>query len=586
MKNLLPILLIAVFITACRKDSTEVILLDETTELPVVEIFASALGKVTDESGNPLKNIRIEAGELTTFSNEQGFFAFDQIIADQNNTVIRFVAEGFFPAAHKWFPGPNSDNYIQKQLIRSDAQYSGSSSLAHTIQVESGGQLEVPSGQFLTSDNTAFEGDFQIAARYFQADDPGFPLQLPSDLTGRDSFNQLKQLSSYAWLALDLRTASGHPLGFGNETGLSFSLSIAPSHLEAAPDELSLWKYDHQEEVWRESGKAYRNGPNYLGQIREAGHWLLAEASPLLLYPCQLISPDDRGIEHSLIRIRTEQGGYGSHGITDASGQIILPVPKNEKVTLEWSCVGCTDPIVIHEFTPTDNQTVPAVLKVEADGLVSVNGRLVQCENTPVEGGILQFQQQAFSPFLRTASDGLLRTATIIRQKEVIAFQGQDLACTAMSESIEVPFQQTVRTGMLSVCEDLPDEYILLELNQAPYLYVEPVGYLEQGVIKIRAEGEFQALPYLFYLRIDGTAPGIIEDTDIKFQFEDFTLPNVYQVDCSASCGFMNMTIEEAGAVGERISGYFEGTIDMYDEDVKPVPSVSVRGEFQVIRTE
>jgi hypothetical protein len=292
MKNLLPILLGVLLLAACRKDSTEVILLDETTEPPIVEIFASALGKVMDESGNPLKNIRIEAGELTTFSNEEGFFAFDQIIADQNNTVLRFVSEGFLPTTYKWYPSPNSSNYIQKQLISADAQYMGSSSVAHEIEMESDSRIEIPANPFLSSDNTAYEGDFQVVARFFQAEDPNFPLQLPSDLTGRDSFNQLKQLSAYSWLAFDLKTESGHPLSIGNNAGLSFSLSISSSQLGSAPEELSLWKYDQLEEVWRESGKAYKNGSSYLGQVRESGHWLLAEASPLLLFPCQLVSPD------------------------------------------------------------------------------------------------------------------------------------------------------------------------------------------------------------------------------------------------------------------------------------------------------
>lgn len=468
-KIILPLALLSLSLiwTACFKDNF--------TGSNTVATVTFA-GRILDESGQPISDAQVRAGGELAMTDKNGVFRLSPVSLPADNAILQVSKIGYFDFSRAYVVEHFAVKPVTIQLLQKVQVGAFSASTGGTVQVPGGAQLVFPAGA------VSHSGVVLVYARYLDPTAADLPFQMPGDLRGIRVGGEEQVLATFGMLGVELvAQSSGQVLQLAAGQEAEITIPIAASQASAAPSDIPLWHYDNDLARWMEEGKAQKVGNQYVGKVKHFSFWNCDYPYPLVeLKGRVLIGSTQQPLTGAvvLLRMLSTQSACGAQ--TDGNGQFGGKVPKDEKFNLEVLYFGQCGPMVLftQEIGPfSDDATLPdIVLSLPQLSIITISGRLTDCNNQPVDKGYVKVgwntgHRQIGFPDANGNFDFTFPNCTASNTAEVNAYDlNSELESSAQTFSFP---PNSLNLGDISVCQSL-SEFIKYTFDGQSFTILDP----------------------------------------------------------------------------------------------------------------
>lgn len=452
--------LLSMLFFSCREDVDQFIPLNESSPR-LVE--ASLLGRVWTAGGATVEGAEIFLNGQPALSDGEGFFYLPDVQAPEYGAVAEVRKDGFFPGVHRLYWTGQAQIQANFYLLPQ--------TLAGSLAADTGGEVVLGnSGMRIIVPAQALEylngdpalGMARIYAYWLDPSSPGFSDRLPGGSRGEEETGESRRLRSYGMLAIDMTDENGAPLRLAAGKMMELHFPVPASLLSAAPENLTLWALDAERGIWQESSIAYLANSNYIAQAAGGQFWNVASHSPLVQVRSWVKGADGSPARDVLVRAFAPDGQFLASGRTQSQGLAALDLPSGMEISLRYYdlCGAERHSQLIPALT--GNVSLTPVAWPGSDA-VSLYGRLLDCDENPVEKGYAQIlsggrevlvllENGVFSAVLPVCAGN---SGTVIVHDLVRQYQTPPLAFSASG---------VTNFGDLTLCNDSP-EYLSFNLD-------------------------------------------------------------------------------------------------------------------------
>ena len=297
--------------------------------------FAAVSGVARDQYDKPLAGVTVTSGTQTATTDLLGFYKFDQVNVSNSHALVKFSKDGYVSVVR-------SVAYESGKPVRLDASLKPgktstvSTNSSSTISVtdnsywsNSPATIELEGG--FTDNGEPYSGSVTATAAYLNPDSYEFAEQMPGDLSAvRDEANGNApvQLVSYGMVSVDFKGDNGQKLELasGKKAKITFPIPEKFSS-ETTPEEIPLWWFDEATGLWKEEGKATKNGNVYEGYVEHFSWWNLD--TPEMTAHLKVTVQDQNG--NKLNNVPIDIDGQRTF-FTDANGVMKCDIPSQTKL--------------------------------------------------------------------------------------------------------------------------------------------------------------------------------------------------------------------------------------------------------------
>lgn len=293
---------------------------------------AEVRGMVRDSDGNPLSDVTVSTGSLTTMTNNAGMFSFEQVGSVNNRSVIQFSKSGYFSVSRS---SVRTDEVMIDVMLHrkgnSDisTQESFDASAGKTISVGDM-QVKISGSSIVQADGTVYSGNVNADMLYLDPNNEGFRELMPGgDLAGIRTDNSQSQLISYGMTEVSLTDNAGNPLQLDENASSELTFPIPEGMRSNPPSTIPLWYFDDEMGIWVEEGLAELRGSVYVGEIRHFSWHNLDYPEDRVTIKGKVTDCENRPLKG--IKVVVDQVS----DITDSNGNYSVFVPANTPVTVK-----------------------------------------------------------------------------------------------------------------------------------------------------------------------------------------------------------------------------------------------------------
>ena len=567
-KNLFLFILLSgilFFYNSCKKNSN-----DEQTVPPVVpdlstQVITTVSGFITDENGAAVESASIKAGTVIVLTDQYGYFRISNAAFAKSAGYIKVNKAGYFDGYRTFIPVGGKESFVRLQLIPKVSNGIVDAATGGTVTTSNGASVNLPGNAVVVaSSNTVYTGTISIAIHWLDPTDQAVTQQtMPGDLRGIDESGYLQSLVTYGMMAVELTGSSGELLQIANGKKASLDFPI-PSSLQAtAPFNIPLWYFDESKGLWKEEGKAVKNGNKYTGEVSHFSYWNCDFPLPLVNFSAQLVDTGSKPISNIAVSITISGIPNSTHtSYTDANGFVIGMVPANSnlEVAIKTPCNTEANTQTIH----TSNQDVNlGSIKIDLSQYgASFKGTVNNCNGLPVTDGYVIITDQGINNMVELVN-GVFNASGMIcapgNQGKVIAV---DRSTSMLSTVQQVILNSGINDfGTIAACGAVT-EVITYVLDGIPYVYTAPqhsfIGSHTAPntntwvVIESRNLLNGGATDFKTYWYGNSTGTFLIASDVIHLGTEAYYLMNLNSV---------SVNVTAFGSIGEPIAGNFSGCI-------------------------
>ncbi len=585
MKKLIFLLLaLTLTVFSCRKDFEETTITEEHYNPPVIKVNGSLLGRVIDENANPVSGATVHLGSNTVTTGEFGFFRFDDKVLNAAGTFVSVEMPGYFQGSDRFFPQANKLNYTTIQLLPKTVVGTVSGADGGEVSLSSGAIVRLPAGGVVDANGQTYTGDVQVSAQWLNPKADRLGDFMPGNLQGISESGEEMSMATYGMLAVELTSTNGEPLNMGNDQKATLEFPIVSELSASAPQEIPLWYFDEVAGLWMEEGKAVRNGDTYVGEVAHFSFWNCDDPFTLVNLTGMLVDSDGNAWANVVVEITVTSNASVGWGYTNVDGVFGGAVPMDEAMVLvvRDNCNGIALSQDIGPFSE-DVDLGAIVVELSAATAVNLTGTLIDCDGNPVTNGVVEMTWgNNWNFFLNVEADGTFSMNTSLCDDQDFSLVGIDLGNQFQSEEITGTAPADQDLGTISACAEELDEYVRIVYEGNEYEYLLPMSYSDTSLTAVDAWSQDSTYAVSFTFAGDevGTFPLGLDNRFFYFDTENFPTDNF---SCAGSCD-VEFTITQYGAVGEKIMGSFEGTVDKYDFTQSMYTPVPISGTFKVDR--
>ncbi|HMQ46088.1 MAG TPA: carboxypeptidase-like regulatory domain-containing protein [Saprospiraceae bacterium] len=452
MKNInLFALLILIFTSLqCTKDDQIRVETDTTTVPDNTNV--SFLIQVVDEVGNPLEGAVLTntPKAITRYSDQRGLIQLNGLSIPADGLPVIIELDGWMKQVKLLRGRSNSRSSIRLEMHQFEMETVFTT--GSTGAISQNGRLSLPS--FLKkSDGSNYTGAVLVKSRYYNPTESGFLEDAPGDMSAIGVNGELYTLQSYGMYAVELFDESGNELSIpdGQTAKLEFPV---PNNYGSIPNEVPLWSMDENTGKWVEEGIAFNKG-NYLEAEVSHFSWWNCDIPFDPTEVCMSLV-DQEGIALSgftyLISSPDQQIAY-FFGQTDIDGNLCASVPIGQSVSISvWLGEDLSQPLELGTFnTATDLGTVTIAIT-----LISINGKVVDCEGAAIDGALVWYQFNGETSYTLTDDDGLFNLVFLL--EGTLDLQAIDQENTTQSPSVSLSLASdpgSYDIGDLQTCDSI-----------------------------------------------------------------------------------------------------------------------------------
>lgn len=334
-------------------------------------------GQVIDEQSQPLEQVTVSCGGITTMTDNKGFFYFKESLSvNKEYALIKIVKDGYVTGYRTFTPNADKLSYHQEKImLQKQNPATVIKSAGDTVLIDHV-KFSFPANAVVKSDGSSFMGDINVSVRYIDPVSPAFPLMMPGSLVGLNSAGVLNALQSFGMVVVDLRDANGNLLKIA--PGLKVKMEMpAPAN---GPGSVPLWHFNKNYGIWVQQGTVTKNGNVYIAEVSHFSIWNID--LDFSNYKLDLSLQGTNGLTSGNLRADVYRSNniFVSTLFTDDAGKAtLMNCPANEALTLK--VVYACDTIIktIAPLTASRSETV----QLNSSRLLNFafTGILKKCDN-------------------------------------------------------------------------------------------------------------------------------------------------------------------------------------------------------------
>ncbi|HPH84779.1 MAG TPA: carboxypeptidase-like regulatory domain-containing protein [Ferruginibacter sp.] len=393
LRYIIPAVLCICLLNACKKSFNEQQSVPITPETPdlSVEIKQNVTGYISNENGAPVANAIVIAGSKSTTTDQQGHFVINDVTLSKTAGFIKVSNPGYFDGYRTFVGIANQETFVKVQLVPKTEIGTINAASGGTVNTPDGASVVLPSNAVvIAATNAAYSGNIHVAAHlYNQADINQFSKMMPGDLRGTDSAAQLRILKSYGMLAVELTGDAGELLQITTGKEATITTPIPSTLVADAPANIPLWSFDVTKGLWKQEGTTTKNGNSYTGNVKHFSFWDGATGTPVVNFTAQIVNSAMQAIGNIFICIRrADDPNIGTSAFTNNQGTVSGAVLANTELVLQvYTLCGGTSLVYSQNFTTTNSDVDMGTISANLGDLVTVTGRVVDCNNVPITDG-------------------------------------------------------------------------------------------------------------------------------------------------------------------------------------------------------
>ncbi|MEM9547615.1 MAG: carboxypeptidase-like regulatory domain-containing protein [Bacteroidota bacterium] len=537
--KLLFVLFITLVIFSCRKDDISDGLINQPPE-PTVFYESDIIGRVVDDHGNPISDVQISSGQQFAKSGIDGLFKFEGLSIDKvNGAYLSAQAFGYFSGGYRIYTRNANDRQIEITLVEKELSGYVNSTKSESISLDNGLSIDFPAQGF-TLDGEDYSGLVAIYAYHIDPSQEGYLDLSPGDLSGSDDTNTRFVLESFGMIAVEMEAGDGRPVQLKEGSKATIRVPVDASLLVQAPQEIALWHFDEDRNIWMKEGSADLIDGFYVGEVSHFSWWncdAFAVAADLCV---QIVDARFIGsLSGFFIELSTDDLGASSV-VTDSDGFANGIVPANEiiDITIYDACGNEVYTGSIGPFEGTDNKEVIYLTLTQAE-LYYFAGTITDCESTEtLANSIVRITIEGVKYYTETTEDGSYAIAILACQEEGSSYSA---AVFNVEEGVSGTAEGVIAANQTNILD-------LNLCNEAPIFIIDGNIINETEVFARRRPTETVVF----------TDPEI--NTTI-LAFEGFTVGTFPAVITAAGYISINVTVEisQYDDVGGIVKGTFQG---------------------------
>lgn len=466
----------------CQKEFSSHFLTNPALNNQPAAITATLQGNILDENGQPAMAVKISAGTKTVITNSNGYFRIKGAQLDKNASVVTAELPGYFKA-YRSFSASSGVNQVVIQLIKKSLAGSVDAVRGGKAILLNGATVELPAnGIKKVNGGGVYTGNILVYATYIDPAADEINKVVPGSFMADDKDHKRVILKSYGMMAVELASQAGEPLQIMAGSMATLTMPIASNTNTPAPDNISLWYVDEKTGIWQEEGRAQKVGNNYIGNVSHFSYWNCDVSLPAISFIAKLTANSSPLVNANVqVRVAGSTNGYAS-GYTDSLGQLGGLIPSNSSLVLEVRDYYCNQVIFSKNIGPFTTNADLGTLAIPASNpfFITVKGKLLTCNNTPVAKGHVLISYNNFVNYLSTDGNGNFSTSLFT------GCSGSPASCI-LSGVDEVNQQQgynvtlqlaagTVDAGNITACGNSSQEFMNYKLDAVDY---NLAGYLD-----------------------------------------------------------------------------------------------------------
>ena len=470
--SFLFIICIVALLPACDRDEDIERIVQENRDFGIEIGRASFFGRLMDESGEPVADALIHAGDQSTRSDIDGHWELNSTTINLDHAYIRVEAEGYMHGSRTLNIRNNSRTEVEIELLSEQQPYTFQSSVGGNFPIqETGTVIRFPANAISRADGQPYNGEVLLSARYLDPSNPAIFRQMPGDLRALDSLGQPRVLVSFGMVAATLRTPSGEQLQIADGFTASLSISLPQEALAHAPASIPLWYFDQIAGVWKQEGQAHREGNRYLAEVGHFSFWNCDVPYPLVEICGRILQVrGESGNDTVPMRgahIRISSAAYGMRGgFTDQDGQFCALVPANEPLDLLLfdRCGNMVTAATLGSFS--SNTILGNIVFQGVTGSFHLRGQALCNGTAATQGSFLVRQDGQAVHSGRLNSDGSFAVDLRICSTEPVSVSVLDYGTLTRSAPLEIMLNSdTLDAGDIELCSQPITEFFFISID-------------------------------------------------------------------------------------------------------------------------
>lgn len=384
--GLLPLLLLVMVVafTACKKDKPQ-----GNNLVNTIKVY----GAVSDENGEPLSSATITFNGNSVVSNN-GLYVFDNATVPGGRQVIKARMDGYYDAIVGFQATSSTSMRVNITLVTRSVAATVQSTAGGTVNKD-GAAVALPANGMATASGTAYTGDVNVFANYYNPASDNFRNMIPGgDLVATVAGGDGRALSTYGMVRVEMEDGAGNALQLAAGKTATITWPIAANQQASAPATIEMWHLNEQTGIWEEEGTATRQGNTYVGTVSHFSTWNCDHPEQRAYIRGLLVDCNNKPIRSAdLFMVDNSNGGTHTSITCDEQGHFEATVLSNVTFTVKAVPVGTDASLATTLATVSPlgpNQTSDLGTLALPCG-VTVKGRLVDASGLPV-GSMLRLE--------------------------------------------------------------------------------------------------------------------------------------------------------------------------------------------------
>ncbi len=459
----------AAFLQGCKKNVSEerfTPIIKPYTPDFTTTVNAAAKGFITDENGNALENATVKGGNITVTTDKYGYFKINDADFATSAGFVQVSKPGYFTGYRTFLPVAGQEAFIRLQLIPKTNTGVVESPVGGTVTTNGEAAVTLPpNAVVVASTNTAYTGLINISARWLNpAEAQTTQLTMPGNLTGIDSAGHLNILVTYGMLVVELTGLNGELLQMatGKKALLHFPL---PAPFNAtSPATILLWYFDETKGVWKQEGRAVKNGNSYNGEVSHFSWWNCDVPYPLVSLKAQVVNNSLQPLSNIPVTVGIpELPGSERVLYSDTAGFVNGLVPATSNLTL-GVLTPCNQNIAFRNIVTVNNDIDLGAIEVNlGQNAATISGSVTKCNGNPVTNGRVIVTGLDGNSII-TINNGVFSTAGVVCDGANAAMVAFDDEAVQQSNVINITLSTGNNdAGTLSACNAPTTEIITIQ---------------------------------------------------------------------------------------------------------------------------
>lgn len=457
-KTLIFLALVTFLAASCRKDINEFIL-----DSPGKEFTANILGIVVDEDGKPVVNAAVSYEGRQIATDDNGVYSFKNVKVNSRHNLVQIRKEGYFEGSRVFTTDRSTTVRVKNILLKKTFDRNFESNVAATVS-KGDIRLEFPAdGVVLASNNAPYSGTVQIAVKYLDPDTRAIFEQMPGNLVGINSENQIAAMTTYGMVAVEMQTPSGQLLQVAPGKKVKMINKLSSATLSKAPATIPLWYYDENLGYWKEEGSATLVNDGYVGEVSHFTYWNYDAQEPAIVLSGRVVDQYGNGVAGAHVWV-SASGAYGAgHGDTNNDGSFSGLVTRDALLTIKvtLNSLGCNgNEIYSGQIGPfSGDATIPdIVVSLSSAQNLLLSGQVVDCNNAPVTNGYLKVTSSGNLLDIFEIENGTVSgSITTCNAYNDINVQAIDRGNAQSSTVLSYPVSASIDLGTIAACGTAAD---------------------------------------------------------------------------------------------------------------------------------